>query len=95
MALGIPTGGFLFRYIGSQLFGVAPANAGTFSAAVLILAITAGLAGVLPARRASRIDPIQALFTGQPLSVQRIQNRELSASTWCLCDCKADIFLVV
>ena len=61
LALGVPGAWFLSRYIGSQLYGVAPADVGTGAGAAMILAVVTTAACLLPARRASRIDPIQAL----------------------------------
>ena len=61
LALGIPGAYWLSRWVGSQLYGVAPADAGSGGAAAAILVVVAVVAGLLPARRASTIDPIQAL----------------------------------
>ncbi len=61
LAIGVPAAFLLSRYIGSQLFGVKPTDIWTAAAALLILAAVAAGAGWLPARRASAIDPIQAL----------------------------------
>lgn len=47
----------------SLLFGTAPADLLTFAATVTILICVALLAGYLPARRASRIEPMAALRT--------------------------------
>jgi predicted permease len=52
---------FLSRAIAALLFNTAPADPVTFGAIVLILGLVALLAGYIPARRASRINPIQAL----------------------------------
>ena len=49
------------RYVKSQLFGVAPGDPVAISAAVLLLLAVTVAAGYLPARRASRIDPMKAL----------------------------------
>jgi predicted permease len=43
------------------LFGVTPADPGTFGAVLIVLAAVAAAAGYLPARRASLIDPVIAL----------------------------------
>ena len=51
------------RLIASLLFGTDPADPQTFAAMVVLLAAVALLAGYLPARRASRIDPVIALRT--------------------------------
>jgi predicted permease len=61
LALGIPCAYWLSRYVSSQLFGVAPADAWTAAVASVLLAAVTAAAGLLPARRASAIDPIQAL----------------------------------
>jgi ABC-type antimicrobial peptide transport system permease subunit len=45
----------------SLLFGVTPRDPNTFAGMVLMLITVALLAGYLPARRASRIDPMVAL----------------------------------
>jgi predicted permease len=43
------------------LFGVTPRDPGTIGAVVALLAVTALVAGFLPARRAASIDPVRAL----------------------------------
>ena len=52
---------FLSRAIAALLFNTAPTDPVTFAAMVLILGLVALLAGFIPARMASRINPIQAL----------------------------------
>jgi len=49
------------RLIASLLFGITPADPLTFAATVIVLTSVALVAGYLPARRASRIDPMSAL----------------------------------
>ena len=44
-----------------MLFGLTPTDASTFVIAAAILGFTAALAGLLPAQRASRVDPLVAL----------------------------------
>jgi len=61
LAVGIPCAYWLSRYVSSQLFGVAPTDLWTALAASVILAAVVAGAGLLPARRASAIDPVQAL----------------------------------
>ncbi len=55
--LGLASG----RLISTFLFGVGERDASVFAAAALLLAVTAMLACYLPARRASRVDPMEAL----------------------------------
>jgi ABC-type antimicrobial peptide transport system permease subunit len=58
---GIIGSWILARALSGMLFGVTPADPITFACMVLILTAVACLAGYLPARRASRIDPMHAL----------------------------------
>jgi predicted permease len=61
LALGIPCAYWLTRYVASQLFGVKPTDIATAALASALLAAVAVSAVLLPVRRASSIDPIQAL----------------------------------
>ena len=51
----------LTRLMASLLFGVTATDTVTFSAVVVILPTVAFAATVIPARRASRVDPMVAL----------------------------------
>jgi len=46
------------------LFDIAPTDAVTFAAAPAVLLIAAFVACVLPARRAARLDPVEAIRGG-------------------------------
>jgi ABC-type antimicrobial peptide transport system permease subunit len=59
--LGLAGSFALTRLIATMLFGVAPTDPLTFSAVSVILLGIGVLASWLPARRATRIDPIGAL----------------------------------
>jgi ABC-type antimicrobial peptide transport system permease subunit len=61
LALGLAGSFALTRLIATMLFGVAPTDPLTFSAVSVILLGIGVLASWLPARRATRIDPIVAL----------------------------------
>ncbi len=61
LVIGIPASLALARYVQSQLFGVHFADPLTLFVAIFSLASAAALAGFIPARRASRVDPIRAL----------------------------------
>jgi ABC-type antimicrobial peptide transport system permease subunit len=49
------------RSMSRLLFGVTPTDPATFAGMIFVLAAVAALAGYLPDRRASRIDPLIAL----------------------------------
>ena len=52
------------RFVEALLFGLTPHDPMTLVAAALILAVVGALAGWIPARRASRIDPAEVLRDG-------------------------------
>jgi predicted permease len=60
-ALGVPAALAAGRVISSQMYGLTPGDPATISAATVVMAAVALLAGYLPARRASRVDPLMAL----------------------------------
>jgi ABC-type antimicrobial peptide transport system permease subunit len=59
--LGVPAALGLSRLMGGVLSGVATTDPLTYVTVVLLLVISALLASYLPARRATRVDPIVAL----------------------------------
>jgi predicted permease len=61
IAIGLPAALAAMRLIRSLLFGVEPADPLTIGAAALLMLVVAGCAGFVPARRAARIDPMDAL----------------------------------
>jgi predicted permease len=61
IAVGVVGSIAVAHLIASLLFGTAPTDPTTFVAMAVLLGIVAGLAGYLPARRASRINPMVAL----------------------------------
>ncbi len=61
LALGIGFAAATTRLISSLLFGVKPLDATTLAGSVALLAIVALGASYLPARRAARVDPMDAL----------------------------------
>jgi ABC-type antimicrobial peptide transport system permease subunit len=63
VGLGLAGSFGLTRLISSLLFGVSATDIGTFGAVSSLLFVIALLACWLPARRASRVDPIIALRT--------------------------------
>jgi ABC-type antimicrobial peptide transport system permease subunit len=61
IAIGLPGAWALTRLVKSELYGIQPNDAATIVAATLGIACVALLAGYIPARRATRIDPMRAL----------------------------------
>jgi predicted permease len=61
IAIGVPAALALSRFIASLLYGMTPADPGAMLAALATLACVSIMAAFLPARRASKIDPMSAL----------------------------------
>ncbi len=61
LAVGIPAALVLGEYVGSQLYGIQPRDPAIAGSMVILLATVSAAAGLIPAWRASRIDPILAL----------------------------------
>ena len=61
VAVGLATALAAGRLISSLLFGLAPTDGYTVVAATLVMILVSAFAGYLPARRASRVDPMVAL----------------------------------
>jgi predicted permease len=61
LAIGIPAAIGLGRFVSAQLYGIQPNDPWIAVATVALLAVVSAIAGLIPAHRASRIDPILAL----------------------------------
>ena len=61
LSVGIPAAVALGRFVGTQLYGIKANDPWIGGASMALLILVAGLAGFIPAQRASRIDPILAL----------------------------------
>ena len=61
LATGIGAAVLLVKYVRSQLYGVKTDDVTAIAAAVLLLAVTAAVAGWFPIRRAARVNPLEAL----------------------------------
>jgi putative ABC transport system permease protein len=61
IALGLAGAVMVTRYLDRFLFGVTPLDAATYVGASVLLGAVATLASYIPARRATRVDPLVAL----------------------------------
>ena len=61
LTIGVPAALAAAPLVGSLLFGVAPGSPGTIAVAALVMVAVAMGAGLVPALRAARLDPIEAL----------------------------------
>jgi len=61
ITVGVCTSLAIARLMRSLLFGVGPADPATFWGASLMLAVIAGVASYIPAKRATRVDPCDSL----------------------------------
>ena len=81
LAAGFSLALALANLIRSQLFGLNPRDPLTFIGSAIVLALAAGVAGFLPALRASGVDPTTAL-------------RQEQTARDALCPCRASISVV-
>ena len=61
IVVGLAGAALLTRVMASLLFGVSTTDLATFSVVPIVLIATAALASYIPARRATRVDPVTAL----------------------------------
>jgi predicted permease len=61
VAIGVPLAVVASRAVGSQLYGISAGNPWAMIGAAALLAAAGAAASVIPARRASRVDPVEAL----------------------------------
>ena len=61
--IGIPAGMAAARFINSELYGLQSSDPITLLAVIAIMAFSVLLGSFLPARRASRVEPMAALRT--------------------------------
>jgi len=61
LAIGIPAALVLTRFIQNMLYGIQPTDPASFIVAAILITAVGAAAAWIPARRASRVDPLQAL----------------------------------
>ena len=64
LLIGAPVAMFCVRYVKSQLYEISSVNFTVMAAAAATLAVSAAIAGIIPARRAASINPVEALRVG-------------------------------
>lgn len=61
IALGLGAAAIVTRYVRSMLFGLTPLDPATFIGVAVLFALVAAAAAAVPARRATKVDPLTAL----------------------------------
>jgi predicted permease len=61
LAIGLPAALIAGRFVSSLLYGVGGSDPGVAAAAMLLIILVSSTAGLIPAQRASRLNPILAL----------------------------------
>jgi predicted permease len=61
LAIGAPVAMLCVRYVKSQLYEISSVNLAVMTGAIVTLGVAAAVAGIIPARRAASINPVQAL----------------------------------
>jgi ABC-type antimicrobial peptide transport system permease subunit len=64
LLIGAPVAMFCVRYVKSQLYEISSVNFTVMVAAAATLAVASAIAGIIPARRAASINPVEALRVG-------------------------------
>ena len=63
LAVGVPAAMALGRYVAAQLYGIQAHDPVIASSTILLLTAVSAAAGLIPAQRAGRVDPMLALRT--------------------------------
>ena len=61
LLIGVPVAMWSVRYIKSQLYEITSVNFTVMVAAIGTLAVATAIAGIIPAKRATSINPVDAL----------------------------------
>jgi predicted permease len=61
LAIGVPVALLCVRFVKAQLYDITNVDAGVLAGAIALLAAAACIAGMIPARRAAGVDPMEAL----------------------------------
>jgi ABC-type antimicrobial peptide transport system permease subunit len=61
LIIGAPISMLCVRYVKAQLYEITSVDFGVMTVAIVVLAAAACIAGLIPARRAASINPVQAL----------------------------------
>jgi predicted permease len=61
LAIGLVAAGVLMRFVTTLLYGVSAADLPTYVGVPVLLLVVAGVACIVPAQRAARLDPLRAL----------------------------------
>ena len=61
LAIGAPVAMLCVRFVKSQLYEITSVNLVVMTGAIVTLGVAAAIAGIIPAKRAASIDPVQAL----------------------------------
>ena len=63
LAIGVPVALLCVRFLKTQLYGEGGQDVSVLAGAIVVLAVSACVAGLIPARRAASTDPVTALRT--------------------------------
>jgi macrolide transport system ATP-binding/permease protein len=61
LIVGVPVAMLCVRHVKAQLYEIASVDLGVMVVAIVVLVVAACIAGMIPARRAASINPVQAL----------------------------------